>query len=95
MPNCFNDNDGLQTYFHVCFIEKWDSLYKEPEERAGLKEVLATDDDLALWCGDILDLAAPNMCRAMYDAILNSVDWDDLLEDLKEYVKEDETAETM
>lgn len=93
MPNRFTDNDGLQTYFQVIFIERWDSLYEEPVERALLKEVLGTDDELAAWCTDILDLAAANLCASLREAILNSVDWDDLLEDLKEYVKEDETSE--
>jgi len=93
MPNCFTDNDGLQTYFQVCFVERWDSLYEEPEERAVLKEVLYTDFSLADWCADMLDLAAAKLDSSLREAILNSVDWDDLRDELMDYVKEDETSE--
>ena len=52
--------------------------------------MLETADSLTDWCSDLLDLAATNLSHQLRDAIVNSVDWDNLLEALKDYVKENE-----
>ena len=83
-------DNGIYAYFQVCFEEQWDSLYRDTEERQELSKVLETADSLTDWCSDLLDLAATNLSHQLRDAIVNSVDWDNLLEALKDYVKENE-----
>ena len=57
----------------------------ECEAGAYATYVLAGIERLREECGEFLDTAMNNGSDSLADAIMNSVDWDDLMSDLREY----------
>ena len=76
--------DNIQCWFQACIEEKYDAM-DECEAGAYATYILAGIERLREECGEFLDTAMNNTGGTLADAIMNSVDWDDLMSDLREY----------
>ena len=91
MPQ-FHPSDDLTSWFAVCFIERYESL-DEPDAKTFAFEVIEESEHLDR-AEEFLRLS--NLVNdTLVDAILNSVDWDDVKERFKTAIEYDDDNDSL
>lgn len=78
MPQ-FYETDSIYTWMRVCVVEHWEALDKE--EAKEYKKRISTVADLKEACEEFLIMSGITSSTLM-DAIMNTIDWGELLEDV-------------
>jgi hypothetical protein len=92
MPQ-FYDNDDLSCWFGVCFIEEYEAL--EKNERKEWKEThLGSVGVLREMADKYLGMVVSNTSSPFASAVMNSVDWDEVLECIKKTIDADPCDES-
>ena len=87
MPQ-FYQNDSIHTWFRVCLTEEAESLSEGAELSEWLFEVLMNEDSLAERCKEFLSHECVNENGNLARAILNTIDFTQLREDVLNDLKE-------
>jgi len=85
MPQ-FTANDNLSCYFKVVLMERWDAL--DANERTDFKPMVDTLEKMKEWVCDFLDEVSAIDGVALFTAIKNSTDWEEVFEEVSAYIED-------
>jgi hypothetical protein len=88
MPQ-FYENDSLQCWIHSCISEKYDSMTEDGEGAEYLLRVTESYENLEDEACEFLSLDQLGCESSLFRAILNTIDFPDLLKSLKEQYEDE------
>ena len=97
----FYSHDNLQCWFQTCIEEKIESLSRDPDDLHifaldYINDTLQNKETLKDECEEFIQMAIETKdMGTLLSAIMNSVDWDDLLDDLRDEYKSKIEGEKM
>ena len=88
MPQ-FYETDSIQCWIHSCIQEKFEAKFEDQESAEYLLHITESIKNLEEEAGEFLHLEYVGFESSLFRAILNTIDFPDLLQSLKEQYEEE------